>query len=73
MTGHTATCIKDDKPKKAMDSPKKEWEGVHVVPQAKLHLAERADRKKLLVLFENGKYLMNCVIESCGALVLNYQ
>jgi len=43
------------------------WSGVHHATGARLHLAERADRKRLLILSEDRKHILCAQIEVCGA------
>jgi hypothetical protein len=42
------------------------WEGQHSISKVRLHLAERADRDPLLVLFENGKQILGQKIAACA-------
>ena len=64
---------KEDKAASA-DAPTKRgqypWQGVHTNSQNKLHLQVRKDRNPLMVLFENGKHILCCRIDRCGAIAL---
>jgi hypothetical protein len=42
------------------------WSGRHHSSGARLHLAERADRKRLLILFEGKKQILCAQIGLCG-------
>jgi hypothetical protein len=44
------------------------WTGVHAQTGARLHLAERTDRKPMVFLMESGKQLLCATVERYGAI-----
>ena len=44
------------------------WSGVHAPTGDRLHLAERADRKKILALCQEGKQILCATVERSGVI-----